>query len=75
MYLKKIFNSNYFIYGLGLGIIIVLLFKPKPKVLIQYPTPYNSGKTIFKDSLNQCFKFKAIRTKCSKENKVISPQI
>lgn len=75
MLIKEVFNPYFFIYGLGLGIIIVLIFKPQPKVLIQYPTPFNAGKITFKDNLNQCYKFKAIRTQCGKKNQIISPQI
>jgi hypothetical protein len=73
-YLTNIFNPYYFIYGLSIGLILVLLLKPKPKILIQYPTPFNANKTIYKDNLNQSYKLKAIRTQCSNNNKVINPQ-
>lgn len=74
MYLKEIFNQYYFLYGFSIGIILVLLFKPKQKVLIQYPTPFNAGRTIYKDHLNQCYKLRPIRTKCGSNNQKVSPQ-
>jgi len=75
MYLREIFNQYYFLYGFCIGILLVLLFKPKQKVLIQYPTPFNAGHITYKDHLNQCYKLRSIRTKCSSNNQKVSPQI
>lgn len=63
----------YLFYGFLFGILAIGLFYKKQKILIQYPTPTNVNKIIYKDLDNKCFKYKAIRTKCSSKNQVIVP--
>jgi hypothetical protein len=65
----------YLFYGFIFGLIILSLFYKKNKVFIQYPTPHNVGKVIYKDLDNKCFKYKAIRTQCATNNQVILPNV
>lgn len=66
-------NYKFFFYGFLLGILILCLTKKETKVFIQHPTPYNAGKIIYRDSLNNCYSLKSIRTKCSTNNIVVTP--
>lgn len=66
-------NYKFFLYGFLFGILLLCLTKKETKVFIQYPTPYNAGKIIYRDSLNNCYSFKSIRTKCSNDNLIVNP--
>ena len=38
----------YFIISFAIGIFLTYILTGKPTVIIKYPTPYNSGKLIYK---------------------------
>lgn len=63
----------YVFYGFLCGLVLIGLFHKKDKVIIQYPTPFNVGKITYKDRNNKCFKYKAFRTSCLKNNQIIVP--
>lgn len=63
----------YMFYGFLFGLLVMGLFYKKQKIIIQYPTPTNVNKIVYRDLEDKCFKYKAIRTKCSSANQVILP--
>lgn len=60
-------------FGFLCGLFLIGIFHKKEKIIIQYPTPTNAGKIIYKDLQDKCFKYHSIRTKCSENNQVIIP--
>jgi len=49
------------------GIFYVYINSPKPRLIIKYPTPYNSGKYTYKSLSGECYKFKSKQVECNKE--------
>jgi hypothetical protein len=73
-YMLDISYSSLF-FGFLTGLFLIGIFHKKEKVIIQYPTPTNAGKIIYKDMQDKCFKYHSIRTKCSNKNKIILPSM
>tara|TARA_B100001250_G_C19388651_1_gene609512 strand:+ start:98 stop:334 length:237 start_codon:yes stop_codon:yes gene_type:complete len=61
----------YFFIAFCIGMFFVYLSTPKPKVIFKYPTPENSGKIIYKDTADICYKYKATEVDCPKDSKNI----
>lgn len=53
-----------FLIAFAIGIMYVYLSSEKPTVVIKYPTPYNAGVVIYKDSADTCFVFDAKKVEC-----------
>jgi hypothetical protein len=62
-------------YGLLTGLLVIGLLAGSQKKIIHYPTPFNVGKVVYQDKENNCFIYKAYRTKCKKNNQVIIPSL
>ena len=54
----------YFIISFAIGIFFTYILTGKPTVIIKYPTPYNSGKLIYKDKAKNCYKYSYDIIKC-----------
>ena len=46
----KSISPFYFLVSLAIGMFLVYITTPPPEVIIEYPTPDNAGKVIYKDS-------------------------
>ena len=69
--LGKYIDLKIFIISLALGLLFVYLWRPKEKVIYVYPTPDNVDKLVYKDKVDNCFKFTAHEVKCpSDTNKI-----
>ena len=55
-----------FLAGLVIGIIGILVIKPEKSVVYKYPTPDNSEKVLYKDKNGICYKYKAVKVDCDK---------
>jgi len=64
MFLIDKIEPFYFFVSLFIGLFITYTFTPEPEVIITYPTPENSGKIIYKDNANNCFKFNSREVHC-----------
>ena len=42
-----------------------------PKVVIKYPTPDNVKKTVYRDTADTCYKYKAKQVQCPKDSSKI----
>lgn len=64
---KKLFRLNIlsFLIAFLLGLFYVYIDSPKQRVVIKYPTPYNTNKLIYKGLNDDCYKFKAKEVKCT----------
>ena len=67
-----IIDPFYFVISFCIGILLVYLLTPVPKIVIRYPTPENSGKIIYKDDNNVCYKYNAIKIQCPKDKSKIN---
>jgi hypothetical protein len=49
------------------GIIYVYMDVPKQRVIIKYPTPYNSNKLVYKGIDDNCYKFNVKEVECTQD--------
>tara|TARA_B110000971_G_C19890700_1_gene445170 strand:+ start:102 stop:356 length:255 start_codon:yes stop_codon:yes gene_type:complete len=68
MDIHSIIDFKWFILSLSIGLLVVYLTMPKPTIILKYPTPENSDEMVFKDDVNNCYKFKTTEVSCSAEN-------
>lgn len=59
------FNILAFIIAFSVGILFVYLSAPKQKIIIKYPSPYNSEKVVYKNDNDICYKYKTEEVKCN----------
>ena len=57
-------DANAFFISLALGLLFFYVIAPQKRIVIKYPNPENAGKVIYKDSNENCFKFKAEEVTC-----------
>jgi hypothetical protein len=65
----------YFFIAFAIGIFIVYIYNPPPRIVIKYPTPENSGKIIYKDEADVCYKYKAEKVDCPADKSIIKKNI
>jgi len=74
-YIPFKFNLPIFILAFALGFLYVYLFNPSHKVIIKYPTPFNSNKLIYHDSNGvDCYKYTATQVECPDDASKITQQ-
>jgi hypothetical protein len=73
---EKKFKFNFIVFFLAfaIGMFFVYISTPKQKVIIKYPTPYNSNKIIYKNENDICYKYDVEEVKCG-DNAIIQPII
>ena len=64
MFILDNINTKWFLISFAFGLFLVYCSAPQPEVIIKYPTPDNTNTTIFKDDIDNCYKFDAIEVKC-----------
>ena len=64
-------DPNAFFISLSIGLLIFYVIAPQKRVVIRYPNPENAGKVVYKDSNENCFKFKAEEVNCPKDKNQI----
>ncbi len=64
---EKVFKFNFiaFFCAFAFGIFFVYLSAPKQKIIIKYPTPYNSNKIVYKNENDFCYKYDVTEVKCT----------
>jgi len=64
---KNVFRFNFlsFIIAFTIGILYVYISTPKPKIVIKYPTPYNSNKIVYRNDNDVCYKYTVEEVKCT----------
>ena len=69
--LNEYFDPLYFFIALGIGMMMVYVTSPVPEIVFKYPTPVNSGKVVYQDNSENCYKYKAKEVECpKKENEI-----
>lgn len=70
----KIINPLYFFISFAVGLFIVYVFNPPPQVVVKFPSPYNSGKIVYKDKNDSCYKYQSENVSCPSDRTLIKPQ-
>ena len=61
------FNTLFFLIGFAIGILYVYASNPEKNIIIKHPTPQNAGKIVYKDKVNNCYKYMAEEVKCPED--------
>jgi len=64
-------NPLFFFIGLFIGFFIIYIKSPIPEIIIQYPTPKNAGKIIYKEKDDVCYKYKMKQVSCPKDKSIL----
>lgn len=67
-----------FLVSFAIGLFFVYVLGPEEKIIYVYPTPNNTNTTLYKDGLDECFKYNPVLTKCPLnplDIKTITPQV
>jgi hypothetical protein len=59
-------DPNSFFISLAVGLLFFYVIAPQKRIVIKYPNPENAGKVVYKDTNENCFKFKAKEVTCPK---------
>ena len=54
------------IIGLLVGVVTVVMIKPQQNIVYKYPIPDTADKIIYKDKNGVCYKYKATKVDCDK---------
>ena len=65
---------GYFVVSLAIGLLYVYVSTPSPRVVVQFPSPHNAGKILYRDRDNNCFKYDAQRVTCPADRSLVRPQ-
>lgn len=60
-----------FFIALAIGLFFTYIYSPPKKIIIKWPTPENSGKIIYKDNADLCYKYKANEILCPDDKSLI----
>lgn len=71
--LSKI-HPLYFLLSFAFGLFICYIMKPKPTVVVKFPSPLNAGTITYRDTNDNCYKYKAEKTQCPLDQSQIKPQ-
>tara|TARA_B100000925_G_C21812991_1_gene389603 strand:- start:189 stop:461 length:273 start_codon:yes stop_codon:yes gene_type:complete len=72
MFILDNINTKWFLLSFAIGLFLVYCSAPKPEIIIKYPTPDNASHTIFKDDIDNCYKFDVEQVKCPTDKKLIN---
>ena len=72
--LSNYINPYYFMISLWIGFFFVYILTPTPDIILKYPTPENSGKIIYKDKADVCYKYEAKEVTCPADKSLIVDQ-
>ena len=68
------FNVLAFMTALCVGLLYTYYTSDTPKMVYKWPTPYNAGKTIYKDDNEVCFKYHIKKVKCLNKTEGVKVQ-
>jgi hypothetical protein len=67
-------NFFAFIVAFGIGLFFCYVLAPQPDVIVKFPNPYNSGKIVYKDKSDTCYKYRADKVECPVNKQLIKSQ-
>ena len=72
------FYFSVFLISFVIGIIVIFAFTEPKKILVKYPNPINSEKTVYTNENGECYKVKAEEIECNgneRENMYVKEKI
>lgn len=73
MFFDKI-RPLYFLLAFGIGLLFCYMTNPKPQVVVKFPSPYNAGQVVYKDTNETCYKYNASKVECPTDKNLIKEQ-
>jgi hypothetical protein len=74
MFLFGKLRPLYFFTAFAVGLLFVYMVTPPPQVVVKFPSPYNASQIVYKDSNEQCYRYKAEKSECPVDKSKIKPQ-
>jgi len=71
--LSKI-HPLYFILSFAVGLFFCYISQPKPDVIVKFPSPYNADKVTYKGDDSSCYKYRADKVSCPRDQSMIKEQ-
>lgn len=68
------FSFLAFFVAFAIGMVYVYMNVPPIKEVVKYPTPYNAGTIVYKDSADTCYVFDAAKLECPTDVRKIKKQ-
>lgn len=72
--IAKYINLPVFLISFAIGIFFVYIRGVDMKTVYVYPTPENINTYLYKDAADNCFKYKPVEVKCTRNAKNIPIQ-
>jgi len=70
MYILENIDVYWFLISLFVGLFVVYSTAITPEVIIKYPTPENAHDMIFRDDVDNCYKFNTTEIQCPVSDKI-----
>lgn len=69
-------NINVFAFfmSFAIGLLYCYVTTPPPEIVYKFPSPLNSGKVVYKESNNKCYKYNAEKVACPINRNIIKMQ-
>lgn len=58
-------NMSALVVSFAIGILYTYLVTPAPKVIVKFPSPFNAGKVMYRDSSDTCYMFRSDAVECA----------
>ena len=68
------FNLPIFIIAFMIGFTYIYFNNPGQKIIIKYPTPFNTNNLMYKDSANNCYIYETTKVSCNTDPTKVVPQ-
>lgn len=63
----------WFFSAFVIGLLFCFVLAPKQRVVVKFPSPYNAGRIVYRDTSDSCFKINADEVTCPKEGVLPQP--
>lgn len=73
MFLLDAIDPTIFFISLAIGLFFAYITAKTPRIIYKYPTPFNSEKIVYTDSVGNCYKYKSKQVQCPKDIQKITP--
>ena len=73
MFIIDAIDPTIFFISLAIGFFFAYITTKTPRIIFKYPTPYNSDKIVYTDTIGNCYKYKVNETMCPSDTKKITP--
>jgi hypothetical protein len=74
MGLLRRINLKVFLLAFAFGLLACYMMAPAPEVVVKFPSPYNAGQVVYKDKAGTCFKYKADKSSCPRDQSSVKQQ-